>query len=45
MFCKHYAQPYTELGLKVVPRLRECCRQVQAEVVSKSIKKAFSQMK
>ena len=26
----------TELGLKVVPRLHECCRQSQAEVVSNS---------
>ena len=26
----------TGLGKKVVPRLRECCRQSQAEVVSKS---------
>ena len=26
----------TGLGLKMVPRLRECCRQSQAELVSKS---------
>ena len=28
----------TGLGLKVVPRLRECCRQILAEEVSKSSK-------
>ena len=27
---------YSVLGSKVVPRLRECCRQSHAEVVSKS---------
>ena len=30
---------YTGLGQKVVPTLRECCRQRQAEVVSKSSNK------
>ena len=32
-------QTFTGLGKKVVPRLCECCRQSQAEVVSKSSNK------
>ena len=34
-----FARLYTGLSKKVVPRLRECCRQTQAEVVSKSSNK------
>ena len=30
---------HTGLGYKVIPRLRECCKQSQAEVVSKSSSK------
>ena len=36
---KFISDNHTGLGLKVVPRLCECCRQSQAEVVSKSSNK------
>ena len=35
-FITFWSYNSTGLGLKVVPRLRECCRQSQAKVVSKS---------